>query len=106
MHRAVMTTRLDHARLPKLLHPGNAKAQAILAADMQKRAACFWATPCGRGCSIRANYQSTTVHLPPALDTGNLDIVTDAMVRAVKKRKDGRPKASSTSTARPAPSIA
>ena len=81
--------RLDHKRLPKLLHPGNAKAQAILAADMQKRAACFWATPCGRGCSIRANYQSTTVHLPPALDTGNLDIVTDAMVRAVTKRKDG-----------------
>ena len=51
--------------------------------------ACFWATPCGRGCSIRANYQSTTVHLPPALDTGNLDIVTDAMVRAVTKRADG-----------------
>ncbi len=23
MHRAVMTTRLDHVRLPKLLHPGN-----------------------------------------------------------------------------------
>ena len=89
-HRAVLTQRLDHKRLPKLLHPGNAKAQQILAADMQKRAACFWATPCGRGCSIRANYQSTTVHLPPALDTGNLDIVTDAMVRAVTKRKDGK----------------
>jgi choline dehydrogenase-like flavoprotein len=89
-HRAVLTTRLDHLRLPKLLHPGNAKAQKILAADMQKRAACFFATPCGRGCSIRANYQSTTVHLPPALDTGNLDIVTDAMVRAVNKRDDGK----------------
>ena len=89
MHRAVMTTRLDHLRLPKLLHPGNEKAQAILAADMKKRSACIWATPCGRGCSIRANYQSTTVHLPPALDTGNLDILTDAMVRAVTKRPDG-----------------
>ncbi len=89
-HRAVLTTRLDHARLPALLHPGNAKAQKILAADMQKRAACFWATPCGRGCAIRANYQSTTVHLPPALETGNLDIVTDAMVRTVIKRADGR----------------
>ena len=89
-HRAVLTKRLDHTRLPKLLHPGNSKAQAILAADMQKRSACFFATPCGRGCSIRANYQSTTVHLPPALDTGNLDIVTDAMVRAVTKRADGK----------------
>jgi choline dehydrogenase-like flavoprotein len=89
-HRAVLTERLDHVRIPKLLHPGNEKAQKILAADMQKRSACIWATPCGRGCSIRANYQSTTVHLPPALDTGNLDIVTDAMVRAVTQRKDGK----------------
>src|SRR5688572_2344847 len=90
MHRAVMTTRLDHLRLPKLLHPGNKKAQAILGADMQKRAACFWATPCGRGCSIRANYQSTTVHLPPALATGNLDIVANAMVREVTLNAAGK----------------
>ena len=89
-HRAVLTTRLDHARIPKLLHPGNAKAQQILAQDMSARSACIWATPCGRGCSIRANYQSTTVHLPPALATGNLDIVTDAMVRSITKRKDGQ----------------
>ncbi|MEO8063753.1 MAG: GMC family oxidoreductase [Pseudomonadota bacterium] len=89
-HRAVLTTRLDSARIPKLLHPGNANAQKILAQDMSARSACIWATPCGRGCSIRANYQSTTVHLPPALATGNLDIVTDAMVRAVTKRPDGR----------------
>ena len=89
-HRAVLTKALDHKRLPQLLHPGNAKAQQILAADMQKRAACFFATPCGRGCSVRANYQSTTVHLPPAMDTGNLDIVTDAMVRAINKRPDGK----------------
>src|SRR4029453_13965501 len=88
-HRAVLTTRLDHTRLPRLLHPGNDKAQKIIAADMDKRSACFFATPCGRGCSIRANYQSTTVHLPPAMDTGNLDIVTDAMVRAITKRADG-----------------
>jgi choline dehydrogenase-like flavoprotein len=90
MHRAVMTERLDHKRLPALLHPGNHRAQAILAADMQKRAACFWATPCGRGCSIRATYQSTTVHLPPALDSGHLDIVCDAMVREVVLGRDGK----------------
>jgi choline dehydrogenase-like flavoprotein len=89
-HRAVLTRRLDHLGIPKKLHPGNKRAQQLLAADMQKRMACFWATPCGRGCSIRANYQSTTVHLPPALDSGNLDIVTDAMVRVVTKKPDGR----------------
>jgi choline dehydrogenase-like flavoprotein len=57
---------------------------------MSERAACFWATPCGRGCAIRANYQSTTVHLPPALATGNLDIVTNAMVREVTLNANDR----------------
>src|ERR1700675_3855214 len=88
-HRAVLTQQLDFRRSPALLHPGNLKAQKIIAADMQRRAACFWATPCGRGCSIRANYQSTTVHLPPALATGNLHILTDAMVREVRLNQHG-----------------
>jgi choline dehydrogenase-like flavoprotein len=82
-HRAVLTRQLDFKRSPALLHPGNLKAQRIIAAHMQQRAACLWATDCGRGCSVRANYQSTTVHLPPALATGNLDIITNAMVREV-----------------------
>jgi choline dehydrogenase-like flavoprotein len=89
-HRAVLTQALDWRALPAKLHPGNPTAQKIIAQDMQKRVPCFWATPCGNGCSIRANYQSTTVHLPPALATGKLDIVTDAMVAAVTLRKNGR----------------
>lgn len=89
-HRAVLTEPLDFRGIPTLLHPGNPKAQAILRADMQSRSACIWATPCGRGCSIRANYQSTTVHLPPALATGNLDIATDAMAYEVTLGHDGR----------------
>ena len=90
IHRAVLTKALDHKTLPAKLHPGNARAQAILTADMQRRAACFWATPCGRGCSIRATYQSPAVHLPPALDSGNLDIVCNAMAYEVVMGKDGK----------------
>jgi len=89
-HRAVLTRPLDFSRSPARLHPGNVSAQKILAEDMRNRAACIWATPCGRGCSIRANYQSTTVHLPPALASGNLDITTDAMVYEVTLGRDGR----------------
>ncbi len=89
-HRAVLTQRLDFDRIPQKLHPNNPKAQRILNADMQNRAACFWATPCGRGCAIRANYQSTTVHLPPALATGNLDILPNAMAREVTLDAAGR----------------
>jgi len=91
-HRAVLTKRQDAENLPAKLHPGNEKAQRVLKQAMQSRAACFWATDCGRGCSIKATYQSTTVHLPPALATGNLDIVPDAMVREVMVGDDGKAK--------------
>jgi len=89
-HRAVLTQPLDFRGSPARLHPGNATAQRILAEDMRNRSACLWATSCGRGCAVRANYQSTTVHLPPALNTGNLDITTDAMVYEVTVGRDGR----------------
>ncbi len=89
-HLAIMTQTQDPDRLPAMLHPGNDLAQRVLADSMRGRAACFWATPCGRGCSIRANFQTPTVLLPPALATGNLDIVTDAMVREVTIDAQGR----------------
>lgn len=83
IHRAVLTEPMKGDVLAAKLFPNNPLAQRIVGNDMSNRAACFWATPCGRGCSIRANFQSTTVLLPPALATGNLDIITDAMVREV-----------------------
>jgi choline dehydrogenase-like flavoprotein len=89
-HKAVLTQPLDYRRTPARLHPASESAQRILAEDMKKRATCIFATPCGRGCSIRANYQSTTVHLPPALASGNLDVITDAMVREVTLASDGK----------------
>lgn len=89
IHRAVMTQRMDSKRIPKRLHPNNPKAAKTLAQEMDQRLACFWATPCGRGCSIKANYQSTTVHIPPALASGNLDIITNAMAREVEINSQG-----------------
>ena len=82
-HLAIMTQRQNANTLPQKLHPGNTLAQRVLRDSMNSRMACFYATPCGSGCSIKANFQSTTVLLPPALATGNVDIVPDAMVRDV-----------------------
>ncbi len=90
IHRAVLTKPQDAETLPAKLHPGNAKAQSILADSMRTRSPCFWATDCHRGCSIRANYDSQTVHLRPALATGNLDILPNAMAREVTLDKQGR----------------
>ncbi|WP_397381916.1 GMC oxidoreductase [Prosthecobacter sp.] len=90
IHRAVLTIPQDADTLPAKLHPGNAKAQSILADSMRTRSPCFWATDCHRGCAIRANYDSQTVHLRPALATGMLDILPNAMAREVTLDKQGK----------------
>ncbi len=89
-HLAILTERQDADRLPGIVFPGNPLGQRVLRDSMLGRAACYWATPCGRGCSIRANFQSTTVTLPPAMATGNLVVRADAMARAVEVDASGR----------------
>ena len=64
--------------------------RAVLTRPIGDRAACFYATSCGRGCSIGAAFQSTTSLLPMALATGNLTIVTDAMVFEVRLNDKGK----------------
>jgi len=70
--------------------PVAAMHAAVLTQPLNGRAACFYATHCGRGCSIRANFQSTTVLLPPAMHTGNLEIRTNALVYQVDLDRTGK----------------
>ena len=90
---AVLTRPLDHRTIPAKLHPGNPKAQRIIMEDMQNRAASLlWPRGCGRGCSIRAGTtkKSTNVHhLPPAMATGNLDILVNSMGWEIKDERRG-----------------
>jgi choline dehydrogenase-like flavoprotein len=72
--------------------PVAAMHAAVLTQPLNGRAACFYATPCGRGCSIRANFQSTTVLLPPALATGRLEIRPNALVYQVDLDRSGKAK--------------
>jgi len=90
IHRAVLSARQDAETIPAKLHPGNPRAQRILAESMRARAACFWATDCHRGCAIKAAYDSTSVHLTPALATGNLEILSLAMAREVTLNPQGK----------------
>lgn len=80
---AILSRKQDGKLLSERIHPDNAWAREALRQSMDSRSACAWATPCSRGCKIKANFQSPTVLIPPALATGNLDILTDAMVREV-----------------------
>lgn len=86
-------------RVPELLVAAAAKKHGITAVPMHRavltkpldsRAACFYATPCGHGCSIGAAFQTTTSLLPMAMATGNLQVITDAMVKEVSVDATGK----------------
>ncbi|MBI1338904.1 GMC family oxidoreductase [bacterium] len=66
--------------------------RAVLTRDMDERQACYWASPCGRGCSIGAAFQTTTSLIPWAKATGRLTIVTGAMVFEVVLNDAGKAK--------------
>jgi choline dehydrogenase-like flavoprotein len=57
--------------------------RAILTKKIDERDPCYWASPCGRGCSIGAAFQSTTSLIPWAKATGKLTVQTGAMVYEV-----------------------
>lgn len=86
-------------RVPELLVAAAAKKlgipvvpmhRAVLTRPLDNRAACFYATPCGYGCSIGAAFQTTTSLLPMAKATGLLEVRTDAMVRSVTTNAQGQ----------------
>src|SRR6266850_3991328 len=54
-----------------------------------ERGVCFYCAQCSRGCTVHADFSSSSVLVNPALKTGNVDLVTNAMVREVLTNKDG-----------------
>jgi len=54
------------------------------------RKACFFCGQCGRNCSMaKADFSSPNVLIYPAMKTGNVDVVANAMAREVLTNKEG-----------------
>lgn len=62
---------------------------SILTRPINNRAACHYCGQCNRGCAVNANFSSTNVLIAPALETGRLTLITNAMAREVTVGKDG-----------------
>ncbi|HWC73817.1 MAG TPA: GMC family oxidoreductase [Gemmatimonadales bacterium] len=63
---------------------------SILTRPLNGRAACHYCGQCNRGCKTNSNFSSTNVLIGPALKTGKLTLVTNAMAREVTLDKSGR----------------
>ena len=62
---------------------------SILTKPLNGRAACHYCGQCNRGCMTHSNFSSPSVLLPPAMATGRLHIITDAMAREVTVEDNG-----------------
>lgn len=63
---------------------------SILTKQINKdRGQCFYCSQCGRSCKVYADFSSSSCLVIPALNTGNIDLVTNAMAREVLTNKEG-----------------
>jgi choline dehydrogenase-like flavoprotein len=63
---------------------------AILTKPLNGRAACHYCGQCGRGCLTASNYSSSQVQIFPAMKTGRLTVIANAMARELLTGPDGK----------------
>ncbi|HVE80399.1 MAG TPA: GMC family oxidoreductase N-terminal domain-containing protein, partial [Gemmatimonadaceae bacterium] len=63
---------------------------SILTRPHNGRASCHYCGQCYRGCATNSNFSSTNVLIAPALKTGRLTLLTEAMAREVTVDAGGR----------------
>jgi choline dehydrogenase-like flavoprotein len=77
----------------KMNIPCVAARMAILTKPLNGRAACHYCGQCSRGCVTASNFSSSQVLIPPALATGRLTLIPNAMAREITTGKDGKAEA-------------
>ena len=63
---------------------------SIITQRLGDRAGCHFCGQCGRGCRTNSNFSSPEVLIRPALKTGKLTLITNAMAREVTLDSQGR----------------
>jgi choline dehydrogenase-like flavoprotein len=64
--------------------------QAVITSPLNGRPPCHYCGQCGRGCAQASNYASSYVQIFPAMKTGNVTVVTNAMARELVTDASGK----------------
>ncbi len=63
---------------------------AVITSPLNGRPGCVYCGQCGRGCRFGSNYASTYVQIFPAMRTGNVTVLTNAMARELVTNAAGK----------------
>ncbi|MES2268077.1 MAG: GMC family oxidoreductase [Bacteroidota bacterium] len=77
----------DKAGVKVLTGRGSVLTEAL--PNNKDRGACFFCGQCGRSCKVYGDFSASSCLVIPAIKTGNLKVITNAMVREVITNKDG-----------------
>jgi choline dehydrogenase-like flavoprotein len=64
--------------------------QAVITTPTNGRPACHYCGQCGRGCTTASNYASSYVQVFPAMKTGRVEVLTNAMARELITDASGK----------------
>jgi choline dehydrogenase-like flavoprotein len=74
----------------KLKIPCIPSRMAIITKNHNGRAACHYCGQCGRGCITASNYSSSQVQIFPAMKTGKVTLINNAMARELITDDSGK----------------
>lgn len=69
--------------------PGRGSVLTEALPGNKDRGVCFFCGQCGRSCKVYADFSASSCLVIPALKTGNLELISNAMVREVITDKTG-----------------
>lgn len=64
--------------------------QAVITSPLNGRPPCHYCGQCGRGCTTASNYASSYVQIFPAMQTGRVEVLSNAMARELITDASGK----------------
>ena len=78
----------EKAGVPVIPGRGSVLTEALPGAE--GRGVCFYCGQCGRACRVYGDFSSSSCLVMPAMETGNLTVIDNAMVREVLTDDEGQ----------------
>lgn len=69
--------------------PGRGSVLTEVSPEIKGRGTCFYCGQCGRACKVYGDFSSSSCLVIPAMKTGNLKVIDNAMVREVLTNDEG-----------------
>ncbi|SFE69535.1 Choline dehydrogenase [Chitinophaga sp. CF118] len=86
LHELMIKKAGDKLKIPVI----PARMSMLTRSVNKDRSPCFYCGQCGRGCSVYADFSSSSVLVNPAVKSGHVDLYDNAMAREVLTDNEGK----------------